>query len=76
MIVRLQSGGITKPAEDRSGIDSIVVCTDEGSPIMAAVNLEGRVWMHTANEPQFAELMETLGFNKRDLPEVKVVAIP
>ena len=73
MIVRLQSGGILHPPTDYKGVDSIVVCTDEGLPIAAAVNLDGRVWMHTANEAQFTELMETLGFDKRALPEVDVI---
>lgn len=73
MIVRLQSGGILNPPVDSKGVDSIVVCTDEGTPVMAAVNLEGRIWMHTVNEPQFAELMGTLGFDKRSLPEVSVI---
>jgi len=73
MIVRLQSGGIANPPVDHKGVDSIVVCTDEGSPIMAAVNFEGRVWMHTINEPQFADLMTMLGFDKRSLPTVETV---
>ena len=63
------------PPVDYKGVDSVVMCTDEGSPIMAAVNLDGRVWMHTANEPQFKELMETLGFDKRALPEVSEIKV-
>ena len=62
-----------KPPDDRNDVDSIVVCTKEGSPILVAVDIDGRVWVHTANEPQFAEMMETLGFNKRDLPKVTTV---
>ena len=74
MLVRIQSGGITRAPEDRQA-DSVVVCLDDGKPIVVAVNIDSRVWVYTASDPQFAEAVETLGFNKRDLPPVETVKV-
>jgi len=75
MKVRIQSGGITSPPEERTEVDSLVVMTDEGDPVLVGLNLEGRVWLKTADDPGFAEAMESLGFNKRNLPLVDVVKV-
>lgn len=74
MIVRIQSGGILKAPEDRQA-DSVVVCLNDGTPIAAGVDIDGRVWMYTASDPQFESTMETLGFNKRDLPKLETVKV-
>jgi len=74
MIVRTQSGGILKPPEDRK-VDSVIICLDNGTPIAVAVDIDGRAWLYTANEKEFASTMEVLGFNKRDLPSIQTVNI-
>ena len=74
MIIRTQSGGILKPPVECKA-DSLVVCLDDGTPIAVALDIDKRVWMYTSSDPQFEATMETLGFNKRDLPKVEVVKV-
>ena len=63
------------PPEELAGVDSVVISTDDGKPIAVALMLEGAIWIKTVDDPQFHELMEMLGFNKRDLPEVDVLNV-
>ena len=62
--------------EERAGVDSVVISTNDGTPIAVAMHLEDAVWVKTVNDPEFPELMETLGFNKRDLPKLETLKIP
>lgn len=75
MLVRTHAGGILTAPDDRMGVNSMILCTDEGVPVAVAVDIEGRVWLHTANEPQFKDLMVTLGFSEHSLPKVTEVKI-
>lgn len=75
MRVRLQSGGIMHPPEDKAGVDSTVIYTDDGSPIAVAVSIEGAVWVKTVSDPSFTSVMESLGFSKRDVPAVNTLKV-
>ena len=78
MKVRLQLGGIMQPPDIRVGVDSFVLYTEEGMPIAAAVEMDGKVLVTTAGEPDFHRTLLSLGFDKAKLPpeleEVKIAA--
>ena len=69
MNVRTQAGGIMTPPEQRTEVDSTVITTDEGDPIVVAVNLDGVVCVATINDPNFEEYMGMLGYDKSRLPK-------
>ena len=58
------------PPEIRAGLDSVIIKTDEGSPIVIAMGIEGAVWVKTVSEPGFADMLVQLGFDKRLVPHV------
>jgi hypothetical protein len=59
------------------GIDSFVLYTEEGLPIAAAVEMDGKVLVTTAGEPDFNRTLIALGFDKSKLPqEPEEIALP
>lgn len=73
MKIRIQAGGIMNPSQEVSDIDSLVIMTDDGTPIAAALNLDSAVWIRTANEKGFDAVMEELGFSKDTVPKVHTI---
>ena len=73
MKIKIQSGGIMNPPQELADIDSLIVTTDEGGPIAAALNIDNAVWIRTASEDGFEEIMYELGFSKDDLPKVHTI---
>lgn len=75
MNVRLQLGGIMNPPEERKAVDSTVITTDEGDPVVVAVNLDGVVCVATINEPNFEEYMGMLGYKADKLPKSEIFKV-
>jgi len=73
MKIRTQSGGIMNPPQEVADIDSLVVMTDDGKAIAVALNIDNAVWVRTANETGFDEMLYELGFSKEDIPTLKTV---
>ena len=73
MKIRTQSGGIMNPPQEVADIDSLVVTTDDDVPIAVALNIDNAVWIRTADETGFDEMMYELGFTKADIPKVRTV---
>ena len=69
MRIRVQKGGIGVPPQETDDADSVVIYTDDGKPICVAIGLEGNVWVKTVADPQFAAILEDLGFSKRQIPQ-------
>jgi hypothetical protein len=63
------------PPEERAGIDSVVITTDEGDPVVVAINIEGMVCVATLNDSNFAEYMKQLGYDPAKLPKASVVKV-
>lgn len=61
------------PPQEVADIDSLVVMTDEGIPIAAALNIDNAVWIRTATEAGFDEVMAELGFSKASLPKIHTI---
>ena len=69
MRIRLQRGGIQSAPEDIDSVDSVVIATEQGSPICVALSMDGgNIWVKTAADPQFSAILEGIGFNKRSIP--------
>lgn len=76
MKVRVQSGGILKAPVATDAADSVVVYTNEGDPVMIALDMEGKVWIKTLGDPDFASTWELLGFSRNTLPAVTQDTLP
>lgn len=76
MKIRVQSGGIMNPPQEVTGVDSVVIMTDDDTPLAAALTIDNAVWVKTIAETGFAEIMEELGFDKRNLPKVHTLDVP
>ncbi len=72
MIVRVQTGDVRQAPTVHSGARSTIVYTDAGAPVAIYLQMpNGSLVQHTANEPGFAAALEELGFDKRNIPDVK-----
>lgn len=60
------------PPEERSEIDSVVICTDDDTPIVAALRVGNNVWVKTIEDSEFTSIMKTLGLEKRVVPVTKL----
>lgn len=74
MIVRTQSGGILVPPTLQHDVDATVICTDEGDPILIATMVDSGVCISTISDPNFADQMVALGYDKAKLPTVSIVS--
>lgn len=74
MLVQLQKTALAA-AELHSKVKSTLVYTDEGVPVLAAVDMEGKIVVITCDDPKFPQLLESFGFDKRMIPEVQRVKL-
>ena len=74
MRVSVQTGGIINPPKQLESADSVLISTDEGDPIVVALSMEGNIWVKTVEDPDFAGILETIGFDKR-IPVVEDVKV-
>ena len=74
MRVSVQTGGIINPPKQLENADSVLISTDEGDPIVVALSMEGNIWVKTVEDPDFAGILETIGFDKR-IPVVEDVKV-
>lgn len=61
MIVDFHSGNLKEPRVTREDTNYVVVSTADGTPVVAVVNYYGRVYVATAEDRDFADLIKSLG---------------
>jgi hypothetical protein len=57
------------PPEFKEGVDSLVVYTREGAPVVVATEMDGQILVALAGDDDFERLMGSLGFTRAELPE-------
>jgi len=72
--VRIQKGGILQAPISIEDVDGVVICTDGGSPVTVAKDMEGKAFVSKAGEKNFALMLEVLGYRKDEVPEVVSVS--
>jgi len=75
MILRIQSGGLSKPPEYTTA-DSLVIMTDDNTPIAIALMYGGGVFIKTADDDDFEETLKFLGLNDVKVPATHPLVIP
>ena len=70
MRVRIQKGGIMQEPIMVDEADGVVVCTDEGTPVAVAKDMEGKAFVSVAGDKTFALMLQSLGYRKDEVPEV------
>jgi len=73
MRIRTQSGGIMQPPKEHLDIDSVVITTDAGDPIVVATSIDNAVCVATINDANFGDYMRKLGYARDKLPAVSVI---
>ena len=71
MIVDYHSGNLSSPRVTQDGTNYVVVSTAEGMPVVVVINYYGRIYISTAEDKDFADIVRSLGLSDR-VPAEKV----
>ena len=70
MLVRVQGGDSHEPVVQ--GIKSLMVCTDDGTPIGVYMDIHGKIVIKHAKEPGFDTFLAELGFPAKVATKVEL----
>jgi hypothetical protein len=62
MNLKIKKGDILSPTESMNEVDAITVFSDEGTPLFTILQHGGGVFLKTAEEEDFQEVLEKLQF--------------
>jgi hypothetical protein len=75
--IRIRKGGtVMNPPETIDGVDEVLICTSDGSPVMYVLEMEGKVHITSATDPGFKDMLDMAGVDVRSLPAAKVINVP
>jgi hypothetical protein len=68
-------GTVLNPPEMHCEVDEAIIYAD-GVPVMYVLEMEGKVFIKSVNDPDFNDMLEMAGIDTQSLPDSEVIKIP